>query len=64
MGMRRAPIILVFIFFFGSLSSWAAAINSAWQELASGMELRFVTASKPSVVGDSRIAVLRIRICD
>jgi hypothetical protein len=60
MGMRRAPIILVFVFFFGSLSSWAAAINSAWQGLASGMELRFVTASKPSVVGDSRIAVLRI----
>ncbi len=34
--------------------------NSGWQRLALGIELKFLKAGKPSSVGDSRIAVLRI----
>ncbi len=38
----------------------AADAPSVWQSLAPGMELRYLKASKPSIVGDSRIAVLRM----
>jgi phosphodiester glycosidase len=38
----------------------AADAPSGWQSLAPGMELKYFKASKPSIVGDSRIAVLRM----
>jgi len=37
-----------------------ADANSGWQQLAAGIDLKFLKASKPSTVGDSHIAVLRI----
>ena len=38
----------------------ALAGDDSWQSVAPGMELKHVKASKASIVGDSRIAVLRI----
>ncbi len=55
--MRRACIIIILL---GLSSSLVADANSGWQGLAPGMEFRLLTTSKLSVVGDSRIAVLRI----
>ena len=42
------------------LSGSTADANSGWRRLAPGIELKFLKASKPSSIGDSRIAVLRI----
>jgi hypothetical protein len=55
--MSRA---LIFVILFGLLSSEAANVKPPWQQLAPGMEFTLLTATKPSVVGDSQIAVLRI----
>ena len=56
--MRRGFIIVIVLFVL--LAGLVADTHSGWKELAPGMELKFLTASKPSMVGDSRIAVLRI----
>jgi len=44
----------------GVTCGFAADAPAGWQILAPGMELKYVKAHKPSIVGDSRIAVLRI----
>jgi hypothetical protein len=56
--ISRAVIILAVL--LGTLPCLAADAPSGWQSLAPGMELRYIKAGKPSIVGDSRIAVLRM----
>jgi len=53
-GAFPAALLLV------PLSNTGADATTAWQTLAPGMELRYVTAKTPSLTGDSRIAVLRM----
>lgn len=54
------PILLGLAIVFAIFSGLAADAPSGWQPLAPGMELKYFKADKPSIVGDSRIAVLRM----
>jgi len=56
----KAGTVTVAVIWLALGSAFAADAVSEWQTLAPGMELRYVRARKPSIVGDSRIAVLRI----
>ena len=62
--MRRALVsvtLLVLLSGFAKAGHRSKAdANPKWQQLAPGIELRFLKAGKPSSIGDSRIAVLRI----
>lgn len=44
----------------GILPTATGNAASGWQSLAPGMELKYIKARQPSLVGDSRIAVLRL----
>jgi hypothetical protein len=57
---RNQGAMLLVILFFSLLSLRAVSAASDWKSLAAGMDLKYVTAKKPSPVGDSRIVVLRI----
>ena len=57
---RRQGILRVAALFLGLSSLLAARPAPDWKTLAPGMDLKYVTAKKPSSVGDSRIAILRM----
>ena len=52
-NQRRAVFFLAMLVSFST--AFAGDAPSGWQILASGMDLKYVTAQKPSIVGDSRI---------
>lgn len=59
--VHRAPRSIFFFAFCLCLGSFLQARPSAdWTSLAPGMDYKYVTAKKLSVVGDSRIFILRI----
>jgi phosphodiester glycosidase len=61
MTPRHATLIMLGVIILLAVSfGLPAAAPSGWQSLAPGMELKYFKASKPSIVGDSRIAVLRM----
>jgi hypothetical protein len=57
---QTKPILLGVTLLLAVSFGFAADASSAWQSLAPGLELKYFKASKPSIVGDSRIAVLRM----
>jgi hypothetical protein len=57
---RRQGTLFVAALSLGLSSLLAARLASDWKTLAPGMDLKYVTAKKPSSVGDSRIAILRM----
>jgi len=57
---QAKPILLGVAILLGTFFGLAADVPSGWQSLAPGMELKYFKAHKPSIVGDSRIAVLRM----
>jgi hypothetical protein len=57
-GGNRSIFTVILLLSLGSLSIAGAA--SDWASLAPGVDYKYVAAKKPSVVGDSRIFVLRI----
>ncbi|HEY6946582.1 MAG TPA: phosphodiester glycosidase family protein, partial [Candidatus Acidoferrum sp.] len=59
-NLHRKGSILIAVLSFGLSSFLLARPASDWKVLAPGMDLKYVTAKKPSSVGDSRIAVLRM----
>lgn len=52
--------LLVASLFFALAAFLLAGPASDWKSLAPGMDLKYVTAKKPSSVGDSRIVILRM----
>lgn len=56
---RHLPIAGVFLV-LGAQSGIPASAGSAWQTLAPGMDIRQVQSHKQSLLGDSKITVLRI----
>src|SRR5215471_16933260 len=52
-----AGVLLILV---GVQSGIPAEVESAWLSLAPGMEIRRVQSRKRSIVGDSKITVLRI----
>jgi len=58
---RRPRVVVLFIASLFSFPLFAFSTGSSdWKSLASGMDYTYVTAKKSSLVGDSRIFVLRI----
>src|SRR5215471_10805973 len=57
---RRRGSLFVAALSVGLSSLLVAGPASDWKTLAPGMDLKYVTAKKPSSVGDSRIAILRM----
>ena len=57
---RRHAGLLLATLSLGLSSLLLARSASDWKSIAPGMDLRYVTAKKPSTVGDSRIVVLRM----
>jgi len=57
--LRKTRLFLATLF-LGLPSFLSAPPASDWKTLAPGMDLRYVTAKKPSSVGDSRIVILRM----
>jgi hypothetical protein len=57
---QAQPIVLGLTFLLAIFFALAADAPPGWQSLAPGMELKQFKARKPSIVGDSRIAVVRI----
>ena len=62
--MRRILVsVVLLVLLFGPAKAGRPAkedANAAWQRLAAGIDLKFLKVGKPSPIGDSRIAVLRI----
>jgi len=61
--MRRILVsVVLLVLLFGPANAGQAKTDadSGWQRLAEGIDLKFLKSGKPSLVGDSRIAVLRI----
>jgi hypothetical protein len=59
-NLRRNGSLLLAILSLGLSSLLLARAPSDWKTLAAGMDLKYVTAKKPSSVGDSRIVILRM----
>ena len=59
-NFRGQRTVLVAALFFGLLSLLGARPAPDWKTLVPGMDLKYVAAKKPSSVGDSRIAILRM----
>ena len=59
-NLRRQRTLLVAGLCLALSSLLAARPASDWKTLAPGMDLKYVTAKKPSSVGDSRVVILRM----
>jgi len=59
-ALRRKTGLLLATLSLGLSSLLLARPASDWKSLAPGMDLRYVTAKKPSSIGDSRIVILRM----
>lgn len=57
---RRQGTLFVVALSLGLSSLLAARPASDWKTLAPGMDLKYVSAKKPSSVGDSRVVILRM----
>jgi hypothetical protein len=59
-GRYKTWVALTFAVVVAVAAALGADAPSGWQTLAPGMEIKYFKATQPSVVGDSRIAVLRM----
>lgn len=59
-NLRRYAGPLFATLSLGLSSLLPARPASEWKSIAPGMDLKYVTAKKPSIVGDSRIVILRL----
>lgn len=59
-NLRRYAGLLLATLSLGFSSLLLARPASDWKSIAPGMDLKYVTAKKPSTVGDSRIVILRM----
>src|SRR5215510_9996442 len=53
-------VMCIFVIFQGLTAAPKAPVNSEWQHVAAGMELRRITPSPPNLMGNLPIIVLRM----